>query len=144
MSPASPRPSAGAGEWRRPVIAERIEGEGTGGVVGATTGPLDCSGAGSLVVGGSGACTGTAAAARGVGGSGLTFSVEDFAGSAGGSDGSIGLAGSEGTADWWTTLSDSTGVESVTGSFDSITEVAGAGAAEAGVLGLQSLVEEVW
>ena len=115
-------------------------------MAGATTGPLDCSGAGSLVLGGSGACTGSAAAARGVGGSGLTFSAEDFAGSAGGSEGSIGLAGSE-AADWWTTLSscmglsDSTGVEAVTGSFDSI---AGGTGAAAGVFGLQSLVEEVW
>ena len=111
-------------------------------MAGATTGPLDCSGAGSLVLGGSGACTGSAAAARG-----LTFSAVDVAGSGGGSEGSIGLAGSEGCADWWTTLSsfmglsDSTGVEAVTGSF--VSKTGGTGAA-AGVLGLQSLVEEVW
>jgi len=73
--------------------------------------------------------------------------VVDFAGSAGGSEGSIGLAGSEGTADWWTILSslmglsDSIGVEADTGSFDSIT--GGTGAAAAGVLGLHNLAEEV-
>ena len=106
---------------------------------GTTAGPLDCSGAGSLVSG-----RGGATAAMGVGGSGLTFSGLDFAGS----EGSIGLAGSGGpAADLWITsssfvgLSDSTGIESVTGSIDSL---AGAVGAAASVLGLQSLVEEVW
>ena len=102
---------------------------------GTTTGPLDCTGAGSF------------AAAIGVGGSGLTISGLDFAGSAAASEGSIGLEGSEGAVDCWTTLSsfmglsDSTGVEAVTGSFDSSAVTGGAAAS---VLGLQSLVEEVW
>ena len=109
---------------------------------GTTTGPLDCSGAGSLVSG-----RGGATAAIGVGGSGLTSFGVDFAGSAAGSKDSIDLAGSEGPADWRTTLSsfivlsDSTEFETVTGSFDSSTGAVGAAAC---VLGLQSLVEEVW
>ena len=74
MRPASPRPSAGAGEWRKPIIAEKIEGGGT------TTGPLDCSGADFSFLVGDGARTIGAAAATGEGSSGLTFSGEDFAG----------------------------------------------------------------
>ena len=119
-------------------------------LVGISPGPLDCSGAGSLVSGGCGACTGGDVAAIGVGGSCLTFSGEDFTGSATRSEGLIGLGGSECTAGWSTTfssfigLSDSTGVDTATGSFDSITGGTGAAAAAIGVLGLQSLVEEVW
>ena len=86
ISPAKPKPRAGGGACRRPVIAERIEGVASRGAE-VDNVPLDCSGVSSLALTGASTATGVLSMIGlgdivGIGGvGGISIAGVDFAGS---------------------------------------------------------------